>query len=157
TASGFKNASSDYVAIEAWHKHWPDSNWAVATGAASGFFVIDVDAQHGGYDSIRELILRPTLEVLTGGGGLHYYYEMPADGAPVRNRANWLPGVDVRGDGGYVVLPGSVHAAGARYTWRDRYAPIADAPESIVESIRTGSTSDAETDVLSDTATILAG
>lgn len=155
--NGVHGASSDPGTVTAWWTQWPDANWGVATGAASGFFVIDVDAKNDGFASIADLDLPQTLEVLTGGGGKHYYYAMPKDGESVRNSVGWRPGVDIRGDGGYVVLPGSKHAKGSRYAWRDQNAGIIDAPLAIIDSVRAGSTSNSATEDLSDTATILDG
>ena len=77
--------------------------------------MIDVDAQHGGLESLQEIkdLVDPTMTVKTGGGGYHFYYSV--DGS-VKNRTNVLKGIDVRGDGGYVVAPGSKHKSGNFYT-----------------------------------------
>lgn len=50
---------------------------------------------------------------------MHFFFEYP-HGVEIRNSAGKLgPGLDVRGEGGYVLLPPSVHATSRRYEWED--------------------------------------
>ena len=106
--------------IDAWYRRWPDANVGIVTGRVSGLVVVDIDVGHGGAESLvrleneREPLL-PTVEALTGGGGRHFYFSHP--GGLVPNRAGIAPGIDVRGDGGCVVAPPSVHSSGRRYAW----------------------------------------
>ena len=98
---------------------WEGSNIAVVTGRVSGLVVIDIDPRHGGDESVRanpEQFRGCAHQALTGGGGTHYYYTHPLD-ADISNAVNLLPGVDVRGDGGYVIAPPSSHASGQHYEW----------------------------------------
>ncbi|WP_187292816.1 bifunctional DNA primase/polymerase [Beutenbergia cavernae] len=94
-------------------------NVGLATGRASGFWVLDIDPAKGGAASIKALeaehgALAPTRRVRTGSGGWHLYYAMPLDGSDVRNSQGLVaPGIDVRGTGGYVVAPPSVSTKGA--------------------------------------------
>jgi hypothetical protein len=116
--------------VQLWCRRWPDANIGLVTGAVSGLVVLDVDPTHGGEASLRELEsahgpLPPTPEVLTGGGGRHLYFAHP--GALVRNAVGLLPGLDIRGDGGYVVAPPSRHASGRPYRWAPGRTP-ADCP-----------------------------
>lgn len=106
--------------IERWFDRWPDANVGIVTGRVSGLVVVDIDARHGGPDSVVDAEntlgpLRPTVEATTGGGGRHLYYAHP--GVAVANRVALRPGIDLRGDGGCVVAPPSVHPSGARYAW----------------------------------------
>jgi hypothetical protein len=106
--------------IEQWFKRWPDANVGIVTGAVSAIVVVDVDLQHGGPASVAaaEAVRGPlpaTVEAATGGGGRHLYYAHP--GTTVANRVAVRPGIDVRGDGGCVVAPPSVHPSGRRYAW----------------------------------------
>jgi hypothetical protein len=119
--------------IDRWFRHWPDANVAIVTGRISGIVVVDVDLRHGGPDSIAAVEaahgpLPPTVEAATGGGGRHLYYAHP--GAALANRVGILPGVDVRGDGGCVVAPPSIHPGGGRYAWVEGRGPgeLAPAP-----------------------------
>ncbi len=119
TPNGFKNASNNPAVIKSWAEQWPHAiNWAVATGRVSGIFVVDTDAHHGG--QWRNDLWGPepaTLTAATGNGGRHYYFTYPSDGLPLGNRGNVVPGVDVKSDGGYVILPPSRHISGGSYAW----------------------------------------
>lgn len=106
--------------IEAWYRRWPEANVGIVTGAVSGLVVVDVDPAHGGRDSVRVLEERhgpvpATVESVTGGGGRHLYYRHP--GGQVSNRVGIQLGIDVRGDGGFVVAPPSLHPSGKHYFW----------------------------------------
>jgi hypothetical protein len=80
----------------------------------------------------RHGALPPSLAVHTGSGGSHYWFAHP--GRHVHNSAGRLgPGIDVRGDGGYVIAPPSVHHTGRAYQWATRN-PIAPLPEWVLES-----------------------
>jgi hypothetical protein len=116
--------------IATWYGERPDANLGVVTGALSGLVVLDVDPAHGGEQSLAHLeiehgSLPRTVEALTGGGGRHLYFAHP--GGSVPNRAGVAPGIDVRGDGGCVVAPPSIHPSGRRYRWAARRSP-AEAP-----------------------------
>jgi hypothetical protein len=121
-AGGLNAASADPEAISRWWSRWPSANVAVCTGAVSGLVVVDIDPDHGGVDTLRKLVdshgpLTPGPLVRTGSGGWHAYFRHPGDA--VRNSAGTRlgAGVDVRGDGGYVIAPPSRHASGRHYTW----------------------------------------
>lgn len=115
---GCKDASRDPGTLE----HWPDgANVGIATG--SGLVVIDIDyhANADGGETLHELErqhgpLPRTASVKTGSGGEHLCF---TSRAPIRNSAGRLgPGLDVRGEGGYVVAPPSVHPDTHRaYDW----------------------------------------
>jgi hypothetical protein len=106
--------------IERWYARWPEANVGIVTGALSGLVVVDVDPRHGGDDSLKTWQrehgrLPRTVEARSGGGGRHLYFAHP--GGIVHNRVAFLPGVDLRGDGGLIVAPPSVHPSGRRYEW----------------------------------------
>lgn len=107
--------------VRTWWRRWPDANIAICTGKVSGLVVVDVDPRHGGDESLKELALPATVTALTGGGGEHLYYRHP--GGTVHNGANLLPGIDLRGDGGYVIAPPSTHISGTAYAWEAGYGP----------------------------------
>jgi hypothetical protein len=119
TANGVKDATTDLDIIGRWWRQEPEFNIAIATGAVSRIFVIDID----GLDAEAKLTkleaqyspLPPTVESLTA-RGRHLFFQCP--GLPVRNSASKLaPGIDVRGDGGYVLVPPSKHPSGRDYCW----------------------------------------
>jgi hypothetical protein len=126
TAHGLIDATTDPTIITDWWRRWPEANLAVATGPVAGLVVLDVDAGAGD-ESIARLEavhgeLPPTWAVETGGGGLHLWYHHT--GTPVPSRVGKLgPGLDVRGVGGYVVVPPSLHRSGTRYQWGAAWHP----------------------------------
>lgn len=128
--------------VRAWFAQHPDANVGLVTGAPGGLVVIDVDPRHGGDGSLTALErehgpLPPTVESLTGGGGRHLFFAHPGAESGKRtavrigNRTGIAPGIDVRGDGGYVVVPPSIHPSGRAYAWRDGHDPGRRAPAPI--------------------------
>ena len=140
TVDGLKSATTDADTIEQWWRSDPNLNVAVATGTCSGVFVVDVD----GGDAEAELrklehehgALPATVEAITA-RGRHLYFKAPD--VPVRNSAGKIaPGVDSRGDGGYVLTPPSVHPSGRRYRWSvDSASAFAAAPTWLLDKITT--------------------
>jgi len=129
-----KVATSNLDQLEGWARQFPGCNWGVATGPDSAVWVLDVDGQKG-RASLAALEaehgpLPLTLSSRTGreDGGEHRWFAWPVD-RDVRNSASGLAaGLDVRGAGGCVVIPPSVHPSGAMYYWVEPQQPIADAP-----------------------------
>jgi hypothetical protein len=110
----------------AWFCRWREAGIGIVTGAISGLVVIDIDVRHGGDVALEHLErehgrLPTTVECQTGGGGRHLYFAHP--GGLVRNKVGLAPRVDLRGDGGYVVAPPSLHASGLRYARVDGRVP----------------------------------
>lgn len=131
TQHGLKDATTDETTIRAWWQAWPDANVAIRTGRESGVVVLDVDAKHGGFESLAQLEVPPTVVARTGGGGQHHFFAHPGD--LVRNKIGLLPGIDVRGENGYVVAAPSRHASGGTYAWDlDNSKPIARPPQWLV-------------------------
>ena len=95
--------------VAAWFGRFPDANIAVVTGVISGIVAVDVEA--GGSTNN----LPPTVISKTGGGGFHFLYRHP--GILVKNAVRIRDRMDIRGDGGYIVLPPSIHASGKPYEW----------------------------------------
>jgi len=135
TTNGHKAATTDEAQIRTWWAQWPDANIGVATGEGVGFVVIDVDPRHGGDGTLGDLEakygrLPHTVEQLTGGGGRHLCFAYP--GVYVKSRSDLRPGIDVKGDGGYIVVEPSLHESGHRYAFElSSYpgeVPLADMP-----------------------------
>jgi hypothetical protein len=139
---GCKDATTDIIAIQTWWQENPRYNIGIATGAVSSIFVIDID--NGEADGEAEWdklldqhgVLMPTVEVITA-RGRHLYFRYPS--VPVRNSAGKIaPGIDVRGDGGYVLAPPSRHPTGKRYCWSvDSTSAIAEAPPWLIDLVAT--------------------
>ena len=126
TPHGCKDAKKSVGAIKAWWERWPDASIGIATGSVSGLIVIDEDLDEdkglNGYEEVSEWeringALPATVQCITGRGGYHLYYQY--DGTDIKNRAGILDGVDVRGEGGYVIAPPSMHPNGTEYQWED--------------------------------------
>jgi putative DNA primase/helicase len=142
TLHGVKDATRDPAVINDWWKRYPEANIAIATGAASNLVVCDEDPRHGGDETLRALEQRyspfpTTVKARTGGGGGHALFQHP--GRIVRNAVNIAPGLDIRGDGGYVIAPPSMHASGQCYAWVVGHAPddtpLAPLPEWLLAMI----------------------
>lgn len=124
TANGCKDATKDKSQINAWWDKHPDCNIGIATGSISGgLVVIDLDKDDNkgldGYAVLKEWqrehgMLPETAMSITGRGGYHYFYR---DTARWQNRIGLYDGVDVRGEGGYIVAPPSIHPNGRIYEW----------------------------------------
>jgi hypothetical protein len=130
-------ATADPTRIRVWWRWWPDANIGVPTGEVNGIDVIDIDPRHGGDETWTRIIRGKTLPITTfvqtGGGGDHVYFTHTPG---VTSGANVLgPGIDVRGDGGYVLGVGSLHASGQRY---DHHvgSGIAEAPSWLMSAVR---------------------
>src|SRR5262249_23667471 len=95
--------------IMTWWQLWPDANIGIVTGAISELVVIDLDSSEA-KDKLKELL--PSFDLTEvpqsrTGKGWQLFFQHP--GVPVPNRAGIIAGLDVRGDGGYVVAPPSIH------------------------------------------------
>jgi putative DNA primase/helicase len=117
--NGFKSATNDPDLIKTIWTAYSEANIGIATGKKSGIFVLDVDPRHDGPASLGEHAADPgtDLIVLTGGGGTHFYYAYDPQ-HPVESQQGVRPGIDVKGDKGYVVAPPSNHRDGGYYRWK---------------------------------------
>lgn len=112
----WKAAQSTAASLET-VRQWAarDCNVGIVTGKVSGLLVLDLDSQ----EAVAEAEARGlphTISVRTA-KGLHVYFRHP--GGTIGNRAGLLPGWDIRGDGGFVVAPGSIHPTGIEYRWEN--------------------------------------
>ena len=116
---GWKAATIDPDKLHKWFDNSLKRNLAIATGSVSGIFVLDVDGALG-EESLAKLEakygpLPKTASVLTG-RGRHLYFLCPPQG--LRCSAGKIgPGLDIRGDGGYIIVPPSLHQNGKQYEW----------------------------------------
>src|SRR6478672_6303042 len=141
THHGCRDATKDIAQIARWWGENPNYNVAGATGAVSKVFILDVD----GLDaeaSLRKLeeqysALPSTVESITP-RGRHLFFK--CENGNVRNSAGAIaPGLDVRGDGGYVVLPPSTHPSGRPYVWSvDSADHFAEAPAWLMNLLGCG-------------------
>lgn len=146
TQHGLKDASQDPDTIQEWWKTWPDANVAIACGKVSGnLVVLDVDMKNGknGKRSIEIWEAEHgdfpgTVMANTPSGGVHYFFRVE-DPSQYKNTVEALMGVDIRGDGAYVlVYPSGAGGDGKMYTWRHGVScteaeEVAEANESVLE------------------------
>lgn len=142
TPKGLNNATISEPVISAWWRKWPWANVGVVTGVISRFIALDIDPRHGGEESLDSLQqahgkLPETVEAITGSGGRHILFRHP--GGQVRNRAGLEPGIDARGDGGYIVVAPSMHVSGNEYAWEASsepgQVPMAEAPQWLLQKL----------------------
>ena len=135
---GFHAATTNPETIK---RYWriADRNIGIPTGSVSGVWILDVDGEDG-EATLRGLQARlgalpRTREVITG-GGRHLWFRYTG---PIPSTADTRigAGVHTRGDGGYVVVPPSVHASGRIYQWSvDSADQLAVAPDWLVKLAR---------------------
>jgi hypothetical protein len=142
TTHGFYDATTDAAQIEAWWQQWPCALIGIRTGPESGLFVLDVDiCTDKGIDGSIAIAalerqygaLPDTLTSTTPRGGFHLFFEWHPG---IRNNADSKLGahLDVRGEGGYVIVPPSMRWDRKCYGWRENCsAEPAEAPTWLIE------------------------
>lgn len=135
---GFHSATTNPETIK---RLWriADCNIGIPTGSASGFWALDIDGEHGEANifalEAKHGRLPQTREVITGGGGRHLWFEYTSPVPSTTSRV--AAGIDTRGDGGYVIVPPSVHETGRSYVWAvDSVDQLSVAPEWLVQLAR---------------------
>ncbi|SOH02802.1 bifunctional DNA primase/polymerase [Candidatus Kuenenia stuttgartiensis] len=100
--------------LQKWFGNGSKRNIGIVTGTISGIAVVDLDGREA-IQLAKDLELPDTPVVKTARGYHLYYRYRPG----IRNfqKRDDLPGIDVRGDGGYVVAPPSIHTSGVQYAW----------------------------------------
>ena len=118
TPNGGKDATTKKATIRAWWQKWPDANIGIATGTKSGVWVLDIDGEDGDI-AIADLEqkygnLPDTVEVETP-NGWHLWFDLPSKPLVKTIAGKLGTGLDVRGEGGLVIAPPSIHPSGKRY------------------------------------------
>ena len=109
--------------MENWFTNLTGAGIGIVTGKISNLVVLDVESYCP--TPIEELLKKyPTQMVSrTGSGGYHLFYQYPTHVAHVGNRVGLFDGIDLRADGGFIVLPPTIHPSGGRYEWISRGIP----------------------------------
>jgi hypothetical protein len=115
----FQQRRATETEIQAWWGADPDAGIAFVCGRVSSLVVLDEDPRNGGHTSLAAFSFPAGPTVRTGAGGHHFYFAHSGESIP--KIPSLLPGVDVQGDGAYVVAPPSVHPNGTAYTWESRH------------------------------------
>lgn len=131
TKHGFLDASTDEETIFKWWSDNPGYNVGIATGV--NLTVLDIDPPKWGDQSLNLLQeylkgIPQTSYALTGGGGKHLLFKTAT---PIKNDVGLLPGIDLRGKGGYIVAPPSLHATGMLYQFPPGFSPLEMEPTMI--------------------------
>jgi Bifunctional DNA primase/polymerase, N-terminal len=126
TPNGFKDATRDEAQILGWWQQYPNAMIGAPMGPASGVWAVDLDVDPArkidGKATLDQLAaqrgaLPPTWATITPRGGRHLIFAWDSN-VDIRNSAGKIgPGIDVRGNGGYIVLPPSRNATGGTYQW----------------------------------------
>lgn len=125
TEHGFKDGTTDSEQIRKWWSENPNYNIGIVTGQRSGIFVIDIDDDQikgkAGSQILRNWEkthgeLPETVQALSGNGGVHLYYKYEPS-LPVKSTQGIYKDIDIRGNGGYIIAPPSIHPSGNRYEW----------------------------------------
>lgn len=148
--------------VRDWWTRWPTANIGMATGALSGIIVLDCDNGEARQLALAEGGLEKAPAVWTGTpGGIHFWMKHP--GYEVRNFVKDIPGTDFRGDGGYVLLPPSVHRnQNTQYRWNEhtigmRAPPVPSWLEQRFQAKASGSASDSPSGDPLDVESVLSG
>lgn len=123
--------------VEGWFQQWPDAGVGIVTGWLSRLVVVDLDSEKA-VEFVREQNLRFKPPTVKTGKGYHLYYRYPVE-KEIRNSVNEELGLDIRGNGGYVVAPPSMHPTGYRYRWTRRHiwnTQIPVLPDCFIEERR---------------------
>lgn len=135
-----ENATDDLATIRDWYSGpFQGYGLGVATGPGSGIWALDIDTHDGldGYNELKQLTalngpLPQTVQSATGGGGAHILFTWDPNRPITNGMANRLAGgLDIRGEGGQIVLPPTIHPSGRPYEWITNpfTTDIAEAPE----------------------------
>jgi hypothetical protein len=141
--NGLNDATTDLAIVGKWWADMPMANIGLAMGDASQLFTIDVDGEEGQAAwaalEAKHGAAPPTVEAETG-HGRHLIFRKPPD-VEIRNSVSRVGrGIDVRGSGGYIAAPPSIHPTGRAYRWKDGHRPndtdVAEAPAWLLELVR---------------------
>lgn len=134
-------ATTDEDIIRKWWEAYPNANIGILTGEKSGVLVLDIDSATGGRSFQFLMRLCPDIEISIAaktGKGFHLYFAYAEE--EMKNKQGILPNIDIRGDGGYVVAPPSLHHSGKKYRWEDNRHPkdqeLKSMPECLVDFIK---------------------
>lgn len=103
--------------LESWFNALSGAGIGAVTGRISGIVVLDVDTRFQG--DVQEIIRSYPTDLISrsGSGGYHLFYRYPSGVDKIQNAVNLIDGIDLRADGGFIVLPPTMHPCGKQYEW----------------------------------------
>ena len=118
--------------VESWFRSLSGAGVGAVTGKISNMVVMDVENYCP--TPIEELLKKYPTQMIakTGSGGYHLFYQYPQNVSRVSNRVKIFDGIDLRADGGFIVLPPTIHPNGRRYEWIKR-GPLGTFPLSLLD------------------------
>ena len=138
---GFYDGTDDIDKIADWiEKYNGKMNIGLSTGRLSMVVVLDIDEKdaYSGAEALEALEdkyhrLPTTLTQTTGSGGKHYFFNCPTDVDIPSSNNKIADGIDIRGNGGYAIVPPSNHSSGSNYRWNNWGTSIADMPKWLID------------------------
>ena len=129
---GFKAATKEPEQIKGWSKQFSQFNLAMPTGHENGIFVVDIDGKDGfkSLEILENKFGKLNAPSASTGKGKHLYFKYPTD-IHIKNSVKKISsGIDIRGEGGYVVVPPSIHENGNKYSWENTNLQDISFPEA---------------------------
>jgi len=129
----FQNRKPTEKEVTEWFSNFNITGIGIVTGKISGLIVLD--AEKGADFTGLKIPTTPTVN--TGGGGVHYYFKLP-ENFTVKNSVRFRPLMDIRGEGGFVVAPPSLHPSGKYYEWAIDFASakLTNMPKWLTEALQ---------------------
>lgn len=109
--------------VENWFNNLSGAGVGVVTGKISNIIVLDVESWCK--TPLEKLLKKFPTQMISksGSGGYHLFYQYPVGRNKISNRVGIFDGADLRADGGFIVLPPTVHPNGMQYEWVQRGIP----------------------------------
>jgi DNA-binding transcriptional ArsR family regulator len=119
--------------VENWFRSLSGAGVGAVTGRISNMIVLDVESWCK--TPIEEILKKYPTQMIarSGSGGYHFYYQYPQTVSKVSNRVGIFEGADLRADGGFIVLPPTIHPNGNRYEWIKK-GPLGAFPMALLEA-----------------------
>lgn len=109
--------------ITSWFTNLSGAGVGIVTGKVSNVIVLDVESTCP--YPIEDILKKYPTQLISrsGSGGYHLFYQYPTNVPKVANRVRIFDGADLRADGGFIVLPPTIHSSGRRYEWVSEGVP----------------------------------
>ena len=118
--------------IKTWFKKWPTANIGITTGRLSNLIALDFDSAEAveAFKSITGEL--PATITQTTGRGIQLLFKYPTQIARLKNQTAIIKDMDLRAEGGLIVLPPSTHHTGTQYKWQN-INPIEDGTDDLLD------------------------